>query len=198
MESNTYKLIFCPSIKHQCRARYLLIDPTIFILIACVHYCCYVMTWILIVSLLFHFILDLVFASTFSSTILVDINSFLVLNITNSKNWKENVMVVLSSMDLDLTLRLERPFALIDSSSSEDEGDLERWDRSNSMSPMIMKCSVRETFGGAMLDEKNAKMFLVEIENRFAKNEKAKTSNLLVSLVSMKYKGKKEHKRSIL
>ncbi|XP_006589923.1 uncharacterized protein [Glycine max] len=36
----------------------------------------------------------------------------------------------------------------------------------------------------------NTKKFLEEIEQYFAKNEKAETSNLLAKLISMKYKGK--------
>jgi len=36
----------------------------------------------------------------------------------------------------------------------------------------------------------NAKKFIDEIEQYFAKNEKIETSNLLAKLISMKYKGK--------
>ncbi|RXY49774.1 hypothetical protein DD573_29820, partial [Klebsiella pneumoniae] len=36
----------------------------------------------------------------------------------------------------------------------------------------------------------SAKKFLEKIEQYFAKNEKAETSNLLAKLISMKYKGK--------
>ena len=53
-----------------------------------------------------------------------------------------------------------------------------------------MKRSIPETFRGSMSEEKNAKKFLEEIKQRFAKNEKVETSTLLANLVSMKYKGK--------
>jgi len=55
---------------------------------------------------------------------------------------------------------------------------------------MIMKCSILEVFWGFISEGQSAKKFLEEIEQYFAKNEKAKTSNLLAKLISMKYKGK--------
>ncbi|RVW19330.1 Retrovirus-related Pol polyprotein from transposon TNT 1-94 [Vitis vinifera] len=56
---------------------------------------------------------------------------------------------------------------------------------------MIMKRGIPEAFRGAVTDEvTNASDFLAEIQKRFAKNDKAETSTLLASLISMKYKGK--------
>ena len=49
-----------------------------------------------------------------------------------------------------------------------------------------------------MSEEKNAKKFLEEIKQRFAKNEKVETSTLLANLVSMKYKGKENIKEYIM
>ncbi|XP_034700257.1 uncharacterized protein LOC117925365 [Vitis riparia] len=54
-----------------------------------------------------------------------------------------------------------------------------------------MKRGIPEAFRGAVTDEvTNASDFLAEIQKRFAKNDKAETSTLLASLISMKYKGK--------
>ncbi|XP_022854587.1 uncharacterized protein LOC111375901 [Olea europaea var. sylvestris] len=59
------------------------------------------------------------------------------------------------------------------------------------MSQMIIKRGIPEAFRGADTEEvSNAKEFLAEIEKRFAKNDKAETSTLLQSLISMKYRGK--------
>ncbi|RVW42870.1 Retrovirus-related Pol polyprotein from transposon TNT 1-94 [Vitis vinifera] len=56
---------------------------------------------------------------------------------------------------------------------------------------MIMKRGIPEAFRGAVTNEvTNASEFLAEIQKRFAKNDKAKTSTLLASLISMKYKDK--------
>ena len=74
-------------------------------------------------SLLFCFVLDLVTASTL--TISTNINSIPVLNGTNFKNWKENVMIVLDCMDLDLTFPEERHAPLNDKSSTDDKVNME-------------------------------------------------------------------------
>ncbi|CAH9074220.1 unnamed protein product, partial [Cuscuta europaea] len=125
-----------------------------------------------------------------AATISANINSIPMLNGTNFKEWKENVMIVLGCMDLDLALRTEKPAALKDTSTLDEKREMERWERSNRMSLMIMKRAIPESFRGTMSDEADAKSFLAELEKCFAKNEKAETSTLLSTLVSMKYKGK--------
>ena len=125
------------------------------------------------------------------STISANINSIPVLNGTNFKDWKENIEIVLGCMDLDLALRIEQPASLTDASSPDDKRNFEKWDRSNRMSLMIIKRGIPEAFRGAVSDKiTKAKEFLTEIEKRFVKNDKAETSTLLQSLISMKYNGK--------
>ncbi|KAL2513398.1 hypothetical protein Adt_18998 [Abeliophyllum distichum] len=125
-----------------------------------------------------------------ASTISANINSIPILNGSNFKHWKENIMIVLGCMDLDLALRTEQPPALTTESSTEAKRDIEKWNRSNRMSLMIMKRSIPETFRGSISEEQNADKFLKDIEQRFAKNEKSETSTLLDNLISMRYKGK--------
>ncbi|KAL6312730.1 hypothetical protein AAG906_015128 [Vitis piasezkii] len=73
-------------------------------------------------------------------------------------------------MDIDLALRMPKPDELNEQSTQEDE---------------VYRGK------GAVTDEvTNASDFLAEIQKRFAKNDKAETSTLLASLISMKYKGK--------
>ncbi|RVW31572.1 Retrovirus-related Pol polyprotein from transposon TNT 1-94 [Vitis vinifera] len=82
------------------------------------------------------------------------------------------MMILLGCMDIDLALRMPKPDELNEQSTQEDEV---YW----------------EAFRGAVTDEvTNASDFLAEIQKRFAKNDKAETSTLLASLISMKYKGK--------
>ena len=100
-------------------------------------------------------------------------------------------MIIFGVMDLDLALRVARPSDLIDLSSSTEKREMERWDLSNHKSLMIMKRVILETFRGTMSDKvTTAKEFLKEIEEWFAKNEKAETSTLLANFISMRYKGK--------
>ncbi|RVW13284.1 hypothetical protein CK203_103415 [Vitis vinifera] len=53
---------------------------------------------------------------------------------------------------------------------------MEKWERSNRMSLMIMKHSIPEAIRGAIPEETRAKTFLDQIANRFAANEKVETN----------------------
>ncbi|RVW93907.1 Retrovirus-related Pol polyprotein from transposon TNT 1-94 [Vitis vinifera] len=86
---------------------------------------------------------------------------------------------------------MPKPDELNEESTQEDGVYWGKWERSNRLSLMIMKRGIPEAFRGAVTDEvTNASDFLTEIQKRFAKNDKAETSTLLASLISMKYKGK--------
>jgi len=62
-----------------------------------------------------------------------------------------------------------------------------------------MKGSIPEAFQDSIFKGENAKKFLEQIEQYFTKkNEKAEMSNLLVKLISMKYKGKSSIKEYIM
>ena len=127
-----------------------------------------------------------------------NINSMVMLK-DNFKEWKENVMIVLVCMDLDLVLRIEQPTPLTVKSSTEDKRDFERWERSNRLSLMIMQRGISETFGGDLSEKvTTAKEFLREIEKRFVKNDKAEISTHLANLISMKFKGKTNIREYIL
>ncbi|CAL0308070.1 unnamed protein product [Lupinus luteus] len=124
----------------------------------------------------------------FSATnISAQLNNIPLLNGTNFKVWKEAVEIILGCMDLDLALRMEKP---ISTPENLDEVKIEKWERSNRMCLMIMKRSIPEAFRGSISEGQIARKFLEEIEQYFAKNEKAETSSLLAKLISMRYKGK--------
>ena len=126
------------------------------------------------------------------ASIFANLDSVPVLNGANFKDWKENMQIVLGCMDLDLTLRIEKPSSPTDSSTSEQRKHREKWDHSNRMSLMIIKCGIPEVFRGNVSNDiiTSAKEFLTEIENRFAKSDEAETSTLLQNLISMKYQDK--------
>ncbi|XP_019055231.1 PREDICTED: uncharacterized protein LOC109115531 [Nelumbo nucifera] len=125
--------------------------------------------------------------STTANNVSAQISAIPMLNGINFKVWTENVEIVLGCMGLDLALRTERPIPTEDNSN---EAKVEKWDRSNRMSLMIIKHSIPEAFRGSISESNNAKESLVAIRQYFTKNEKAETSNLLATLISMRYKGK--------
>ena len=98
-------------------------------------------------------------------------------------------------MDLDLALRMER---LTSTSEASNEVKIEKWDRSNQMCIMIMKHSIPEAFRGSISEGENAKRFIDENEQYFAKNEKAEMCNLLAKLIYMKYKGQSNIREYIM
>src|SRR5262249_43150173 len=125
------------------------------------------------------------------ANITANINSIPMLNGTNFKSWKENLLTILGVMDLDLALRYDSPSPFTDKSTSDDKREMKKWEKSNHMCTVIMKKAIPEAFRGTKYDEiTKAKEFLDEIEKRFAKNEKVEISILLANLISMKYKGK--------
>ncbi|KAF1894733.1 hypothetical protein Lal_00021026 [Lupinus albus] len=70
-----------------------------------------------------------------AANISAQINNIPLLNGTNFKIWKEAIEIILGHMDLDLTLRLEKPISTLD---NLDEVKIEKWERSNRMCLMIM------------------------------------------------------------
>ncbi|XP_047325656.1 uncharacterized protein LOC124929354 [Impatiens glandulifera] len=103
-----------------------------------------------------------------ASSISVNVNLILILNGNNFKDWKENVLIILGCMDLDLALRIDRP-TITDEGTLDEKRDLEKWDRSNRMCLMIIKRGIPETFRGDISEVTDAKEFIKEIEKRFAK-----------------------------
>ncbi|KAI3470151.1 hypothetical protein Pfo_026814, partial [Paulownia fortunei] len=94
-------------------------------------------------------------------------------------------------MDLDYALRVEQPSSLTDASSSDERRNFEKWERSNRVSLMIITHGIPKAFRGTTSEEiSKASEYLAEIEKRFVKTNKAKTSTLLANLISMKYKSK--------
>ena len=55
---------------------------------------------------------------------------------------------------------------------------------------MVIQSAIPKAFQVTMFEDTvTAKDFLKDLEKRFAKNEKAKTSTILANLISMRYKG---------
>ena len=88
-------------------------------------------------NLVFFFVLFLVPGS--AANISTNNSYIPMLNGTNFKSWKENVLIVLRVMDLDLALQVDQPDPLTHETTSDQKREMEKWERSNRMSLMIMK-----------------------------------------------------------
>ena len=82
-----------------------------------------------------------------------NINSIPMLNGSNFKDRKENLLIILGVMDLDLALRVDYPAPVTNLSTSDQKSEFERWERSNCMCMMIIKRAIPEAFRGAMSDD---------------------------------------------
>ena len=130
-----------------------------------------------------------------AANLYAQVNGILMLNGINFKIWKDNAEIVLGCMELDLALRMERPTS---TSKNLNDANIEKWERSNRLSLMLMKRSILEAFLGSITVSANIKKFLLDIEKIFAKNEKAETSTLLRKLVGMKYTNKENIREYIM
>ena len=64
-------------------------------------------------------------------------------------------------MELDLALRMESPTS---TPENLNEANIEKWERSNRLSLMLMKRSILEAFRGSINKNVNATKFLLDIE----------------------------------
>ena len=94
------------------------------------------------------------------------VNEIPMLNGSNFKIWKENVEIVLGCIELDLELRIECPTSTLENLN---EANIEKWERSNCLSLMLMKRSIPEAFWGSINESVNATKFLLDIEQVFAR-----------------------------
>ena len=59
-------------------------------------------------------------------SITANINSIPMLNDSNFKSWQENLLIVLTGMDLDIVLRVDSPPPLADESTLDNKKDIKR------------------------------------------------------------------------
>ena len=83
-----------------------------------------------------------------ATNVSAQISSIPMLNGSNFKVWKDIVEIVLGCMDLDIALREEK---LTSIPENLNEVKIEKWERSNRMSIMIMKRSIPEAFRAQLL-----------------------------------------------
>ncbi|GAV85468.1 UBN2_2 domain-containing protein [Cephalotus follicularis] len=92
-------------------------------------------------------------------------------------------------MDLDHTLRMDTPIAIMAQSTNEQKTANQNWERSNRMSPMIMKSSIFIAIRGEILDSNDAKTYLAFVEEQFKGSFKAHASTLIMKMLTTRYDG---------
>ena len=92
-------------------------------------------------------------------------------------------------MDLDYSLRELTPTKPTYESTNEQKALYEKWERSNRMSLMIMKCSITPAICGAIPDSDNAMNYIKSVEEQFLGTSKSLASTLIIKMITMKYDG---------
>src|SRR4051812_47670335 len=77
-------------------------------------------------------------------------NNIFILNGANFKDWKENILIVLGCMDLDLALRTEHFPSLTAASTSDQRKNFEKWECSDRLSLKIIKHNIPKAFRGTV------------------------------------------------
>ncbi|GAV76440.1 UBN2_2 domain-containing protein [Cephalotus follicularis] len=101
-------------------------------------------------------------------------------------------------MDLDYTLWVDAPLALIAESSTERKAAYDKWESSNRISLMIMKGSIMTAICEAILDSDNAKRYLAHVEEHFQGSSKVHVIALISKMVTLKYDGSSGVREHIL
>ena len=107
----------------------------------------------------------------------------------NFKKWKEQIGIVLGCMDLDYASREPTPTKPTFESTNEQKALYEKWEHSNRMSLMIMKCSITPAIRGAIPDSDNAMTYIKSVEEQFLGTSKFLASTLMIKMITMKYDG---------
>ena len=81
-----------------------------------------------------------------TSVVSSNMNNMSVLNGSNFKDCKDYILIALGCMDLDYALRIEQPTSHTDYSASYQRRNYEKWEYSNRVSLLIIRCSSLEAF----------------------------------------------------
>jgi hypothetical protein len=105
-----------------------------------------------------------------------------MLNRNNFYEWKEKSLFYLGCLELDLTLHMDEPPALTDTSTPLEVTKHERWRRSNRLSLVFMKSHVTKDMRGSIHECNKATEFMQAVEEQFVSSNKALASTLMKKL----------------
>ncbi|XP_050117686.1 uncharacterized protein LOC126595426 [Malus sylvestris] len=125
-----------------------------------------------------------VYMSYLVNTLAMNLSSIKPLNGGNFTKWKQDIEILLGLMDLDLALREDEPTPLDEKSTIDQR--LEKWEKANRMSLMVMKRTMGETVMGEITACDQAKDFLDAVGAKFRGLEKAKMDDLMTTLTILK------------
>ncbi|KAL5540897.1 hypothetical protein UlMin_043289 [Ulmus minor] len=115
--------------------------------------------------------------------------SILVFNGLNFFDWCEKVQFHLGVLDLDLSLHVEKSYAITYTSSDENKTYYDTWERSNRLSLMFMQLSIANKIKTTLPKTNNAKEFMKFVEDRSQIADKSLAGTLMATLTTIKING---------
>ena len=105
----------------------------------------------------------------------------------NFANWKDQILLTLGCMELDLALRMDNPPILMVESAQVDKENYEWWEQSNRLSLMLINSHVSKSIRGSIPESDKVKTYMNDIEEKFLSSNKSMANTLMEKLSSMKY-----------
>ncbi|KAL5193908.1 hypothetical protein HKD37_20G056060 [Glycine soja] len=105
----------------------------------------------------------------------------------NFANWKDQIILTLGCMELDLALRMDNPPILMVESAQVDKENYEWWEQSNRLSLMLINSHVSKSIRGSIPESDKVKTYMNDIEEKFLSSNKSMANTLMEKLSSMKY-----------
>ncbi|KAK4400091.1 Retrovirus-related Pol polyprotein from transposon TNT 1-94 [Sesamum angolense] len=121
-----------------------------------------------------------------------------MLNGDNFSDWKDQVLLTLGCMDLDLAFRVDEPPIPTDSSTPTEKASYELWERSNRLSLMLIKKHISKGIRGSIPECTKVKDFLKAIEDQYVRSDKALANTLMKRLSDVKYNGSRSVREHIM
>ncbi|XP_057958448.1 uncharacterized protein LOC131151212 [Malania oleifera] len=125
-------------------------------------------------------------------------SSISIFNGTNFSNWNKQIQFLLGVLDLDLSLRIDKPAAITETSSLEQQALSRSWERSNRLSIMFMRMCIANNIKSMLPQLENAKEYLKAMKDRFPSADKSFARRLMVELTTMKFDGSKGMNEQVL
>ncbi|KAK4406339.1 hypothetical protein Sango_0640400 [Sesamum angolense] len=134
----------------------------------------------------------------FPSTFMNSSSQIPMMNGDNFSDWKDQALVTLGCMDLDLAFRVDELPIPTDSSTPTEKASYELWERSNRLSLMLIKKHISKGIRGSIPECTKVKDFLKAIEDQYVRSDKALASTLMKRLSDVKYNGSRSVREHIM
>ncbi|KAL0461333.1 UNVERIFIED_CONTAM: hypothetical protein Slati_0020900 [Sesamum latifolium] len=121
-----------------------------------------------------------------------------MLNGDNFSDWKDQVLLTLGCMDLDLVFPVDEAPIPTDSSTPTKKASYEQWERSNRLSLMLIKKHISKGIRDSIPKCTKVKDFVKAIEDQYVRSDKALASTLIKRLSDMKYNDSRSVREHIM